>query len=1314
MPVDATKKLIAQGLRVTLFSILIITALYVSVGRIAANALGSVQDEIAELLSGFTGVDISIGQLRGSWTYLNPEVTVTQLVLGQASAPAILIENISFQFSTFHSLLEGSPVFTDILVDGLSLTLEEQSSGVWRVKGLPLADGKFNTQLLLDSAAHIEELNLENLSVELEGIRSSYRISSEDSHPLQIVKDGEERKVSLPLVIEKISGDVAVEQNKIQIMGGYVGDFRDFRSLTAELYIQVQNIQLVDFLPTIKFRDFQLVSADIGGEIWLDFKNSNFDLVAEIESSQVMFSGVDRFVSLLDETRLSFRLLGSTIDREYQVKLSVIGTRIAGKSFKLTDVDLVLKQKNDGYVLAGRVPGIEIAEILDSVSSIDAEADVLSDRAREALKKMNISGSLEEITFYADYSGNQPDLKLISKIRGVRMDAFLGAPAISSLDGFVSLRPGRGYIDIDNHSYKMQFASMFDLAWPFDSTRGRVNYFYKEGVLQFNSGLLELTNGDLSAFGKLHINLPPFREEQSWGLIIGLRGGELGEAYRYLPRTLSADFLAWIKGAVVEGLVEESALLLHGSLFRDAPKIRKVYELYLEIDDTTLDYHEDWPLVSNLEAMVYVNNRGVSSIGASGTMLETSVRDAVVRVPLPSTGRIDNVSISGSFTGPLSDGIRVLNETPLAEITGHMADGWSGSGSLGGRIELEIPIGPRSGEDALASVSVSLKDNNLIMPQFGLTVFNLEGELNYDSILGLSAKQFTGVLFDEPIAGRISSVQADDSGEVLVEIEGRVDVQDLYEWSDQVLLTAASGKLGYSAEIHVPFGGSGDRSYVEVTSSLTGVIIDMPHPTKKPDADSKLESFYRQTVLENGFRLDFSMKDKLQGSLKVENEIVVGGSLHFGQGELGATSYDDVDVTGYLDHASLEEWDRFFENMDQGSDASLESELADTLDSISLTVGLLDIYSFEMPETHLKIVRDGAGWRTDLENRNLSGSVLFSDDDLLPLIVDLEYLRFFEEDSEGDGADPFGDVIPQEMIAIDFSTEELELEGENYGRWGFKFRPTATGAVFKELTASVKGMDIVEPSSAFWTYMDGQHHSGFEGLVTTQDLGSMLEQWGYASSIEGDDFRFQSDLSWHGSPAMVDMDYVEGSLQIRGKKGRFVQADTGTTTLKLLGIFDFNQLGRRLRFDFSDVVDKGYSFDKITGEISLESAKMEVVDPIIIEAPGSNFKIGGNANLATGELDGDMIVTLLVGKNLPWYAAYSAIVTGPLVGAGVLLAQKIFENQINQMASSKYKVTGTIDEPDIVFVSFFDDSVREVVGASNTTVKKEPTEPDES
>jgi uncharacterized protein (TIGR02099 family) len=1313
MPVNAAKKIMFQGLRLTLFTMLVITALYVSVGRIATSALGKMQDEIVTLINNSTGLDLSIGQLQGSWSYVNPKVNVSRLLIGGASAPAILVENVAFEFSTFLSLLERSPVFTEITIDGLSLTVEERSKGVWRVKGLPEGDGNFNFKLLLNSAAHIEALSLNKLDMKLVSTRASYRVTNEDARPLQIIKDDDQRTVSLPLTIEKILGATTLEQNKMQILGTYTGDFREAKGLAANLYIQVQNIQLVDFIPTMKIRDYQLVSADVGGEIWLNFHDSEFDVVAKINSPQVKLSRADKEVNLLEDANLTIRVLGSTIDQKVQMKLSEAGAMFAGEFFSLTDVDLAAEHSENGYLVAGRLSEVDIGEILESISNVDYEAGILSDRAREALVKMKPRGLLKDIAFYVDSSAEEPDMKLVSSIRGVRLDAYLGSPGISNLDGLVSLSAERGYIDIDNHSYSMQFASMFEMGWPFDSARGRLNYFYKEGVLQFNSGLLELIKGDLSAYGKLHINLPPVREDQTWGLVIGIEDGDLVDAYRYLPKTLSPDFLSWIKGAVHVGRVEEAALLFHGSLFRDAPKIRKVYELYLDINGTTLDYQEEWPKVSNLDALVYVNNNGVSSIGATGTMLGSEVTNAVVTVPMPPAGQIDSVHISGSFQGPVSDGIRVLNETPLSELTGRLAEQWSGSGSLAGSIKLEVPLGPRSGEATIARVSVLLEGNELVMPRFDLTVSELQGELEYETVTGVSAEQFTGVLLSEPIVGSIYSIQEADSGEVTIEIGGKVDVLDLYNWSNQVLLTSAHGKLEYDAEIHVPFGGVGDKVYVEATSSLKGVEIDMPYPIRKPDLGTEIESYYRQTVMDDGFRIDFSMEEKIQGSLQVENEIVVGGNLNFGESRLAAISYDDVTVTGHLGEVSFEEWDQFLKGMDKGSDVSLESEIVDTLDSINLTVGLLDLYSFEMPDSKLEIVRADSSWEIQLVNRNMSGSMLSPDDDLLPLVVDLEYLRFFEEDSAADGGDPFEDAIPQEMLAVDFTTRELTVEGEEYGSWAFEFRPNATGATFENLMASLKGMEIAEPSSAYWNFTDGVHNSGYSGLVTTQDLGLMLEQWGYASSIEGNDFNFQTDVKWTGSPAMVDMDIVKGSVQVRGKKGRFVQAETGTATLKLLGIFDFNQLGRRLRFDFSDVLDEGYSFDKITGQVSLNKSEMEVTSPMVIQSSGSQFKIGGRANLNSGELDGDMIVTLLVGKNLPWYAAYSAIVTGPLIGASVLLAQKIFENQINQMASSKYKVTGTIDEPDIVFVSFFDDSVRETSAPSQAVKVVKPVELDE-
>ena len=36
---------------------------------------------------------------------------------------------------------------------------------------------------------------------------------------------------------------------------------------------------------------------------------------------------------------------------------------------------------------------------------------------------------------------------------------------------------------------------------------------------------------------------------------------------------------------------------------------------------------------------------------------------------------------------------------------------------------------------------------------------------------------------------------------------------------------------------------------------------------------------------------------------------------------------------------------------------------------------------------------------------------------------------------------------------------------------------------------------------------------------------------------------------------------------------------------------------------------------------------------------------------------------------------------------------KVFENQIDQMSSAKYRIGGTIDEPVIEFVAIFDDKV---------------------
>ncbi|MCC5872646.1 MAG: hypothetical protein JJU22_09640, partial [Gammaproteobacteria bacterium] len=69
------------------------------------------------------------------------------------------------------------------------------------------------------------------------------------------------------------------------------------------------------------------------------------------------------------------------------------------------------------------------------------------------------------------------------------------------------------------------------------------------------------------------------------------------------------------------------------------------------------------------------------------------------------------------------------------------------------------------------------------------------------------------------------------------------------------------------------------------------------------------------------------------------------------------------------------------------------------------------------------------------------------------------------------------------------------------------------------------------------------------------------------------------------------------------------------------------------------------------------------------------------------------IVTLPVSRNLPWYAAYAILLANPITGAGVLVAERVFRDQIDRFSSARYRLRGNLDQPEVTFVSIFADEV---------------------
>ncbi len=1260
---------------------LVIVAVYLSLGRLATFLVEANQYQIERYLRDNGLEFVELGTIKGDWRVHDPHFIVRDISVKPLGEPALDIDLLVLRINSVRSFMTGVPIVIEMELSGIRFAVERNAEEFW-IRGFE-RDGSFDFGYLLDSLPHLELLKVDGIDVALIGPNMEMQLVSHWDQPWVVSAEGDVKRVSFPLFLEKRQPDGTVLGHRVKLSGYYQGDFRK-SDFVSRLYLDAPQIDLENFTPAFELAGRRLSTARLGARIWLTLEPDNLDVTGEIALTGISLQGESS--NLLDAVASRFRFHGASIGQG-TLSIPKVSLKQGEFEFEFENINLAIETGPLGSSLAGQLEHVDVSE-LTRLIEFAGQKQLLPERLSSALLSVSPGGELKDLLFTSD--PGEGTSHLVSSLVDFSVEAYLGVPSIDQLNGFVSLHPDRGYLDIDNDGFEMYFENMFDSAWSFDAGRGRLSYSVAEDSVSVTSGLLELLSGDIAAYGKLSINLPPVKDLQTWGLTIGIANVDLLTADDYIPNAIPENLRSWVVSAVTGGRSNETGLTVHGALFRGSPAVRKAHDVYLKVEDTTIEYHPDWPPANDLKATIHVDNHHVVSNNATGRMYSSDVAGVDVFVAIPSSGRADTVMVEARISGPFEDALRALKETPLAEATSNMAAQWSGEGKIQATLAIEVPIGIRGEEEVRPDVLVSIEDARLHMPDFDLDVLQLSGDIRYNNDSGLSSHEFSGVTFGRGIRGRISSQLYGEGGEIVVHVDGSVDVPVLYEWSDQLLLSRASGMLDYAVEIHVPYGGVMDKVYVEAFSDLTGVIVDLPEPLSKPDSDSVHDFRYRQIFNDPGYRVDLSMDDNINASLKIEAGIATGGRVHFGKGSYGAVSFDAIRVSGNLPFLNFGAWEAVIDDFGQISDVSFEDEIRTHVSSAELNIDEFMLYYLSLDNTEMLVTRGDDHWIARLRNEMLDGEVKVFDDDA-PLGVNLKWLSF---DSDADAIDPLNDVDPTEVADVDFSTGQLLLDGEDFGSWAFKYRTSEEGGRFEDLAVVALGVQVVPGALGEWQFKNGRHSSRFTGDVLIDDLAEAQHKFGYASSIEGEGFKLTADLGWDGSPAMVDVKGVSGELGILEGSGRFVQAETGGA-LKLLGVFDFASLARRFRLDFSDVIDEGFEFTDIQGVMSFDQGAVDVQEPIVIHGSSGKFTVGGSMDLVGGTLDNDMIVTLPVGRTLPWYAAYSAIATGPLAGAGVMIAQKVFENQINQMSSAKYKIGGTIEEPDIEFVTIFDDKVRE-------------------
>ena len=136
--------------------------------------------------------------------------------------------------------------------------------------------------------------------------------------------------------------------------------------------------------------------------------------------------------------------------------------------------------------------------------------------------------------------------------------------------------------------------------------------------------MLKFSYNDLNAFGKIKLNFPS-AEEYNWELLLGINESPLKESYRYIPDTLPSGLLDWLESSVISGKAEDSGLLFHGALAKSSPRIARTFESYFRVRDTNLKYHPEWPTLTDLNALLHINNAGLVSSNGNAKIFSTDL-----------------------------------------------------------------------------------------------------------------------------------------------------------------------------------------------------------------------------------------------------------------------------------------------------------------------------------------------------------------------------------------------------------------------------------------------------------------------------------------------------------------------------------------------------------------------------------------------------------------------------------------------------------------------------------------------------------------
>lgn len=1245
---------------------LVLAALYVSLGRELVPLVAEYRLDAEDQARALLGMPLRIGRLEGRWQGFAPLLIAHDVQLGNG-ANALRLDRVRMAPDLLASLSARQLRLARLELEGLQFSLAQDERGAWSVEGLPRRGepAAVDVARLLSQLQAVERLSLLNSQVTLEAQDLPAQTLTYVNLTLHngVKRQRLEGRLLLP------DGQPLALQLSTRLQA------ERWREAQAELYLSLPQSDWARWLPPSATRDWRLERLQAGGEVWLSWAQGAVQrVVSRLHAPQLTAGYAEREPAEL--RNLALNAYYQRTEQGFDLLLDDLA--LSRGETRWGEVRVALSQRRDSSEAEEQwLLSADQLDLAPLTPLIEALAP-LPDTAMAWFGNLRGHGTLRNIQLdYRPRIEGGKRLRFAANLERIGFSAYHEVPAAENISGSVSGDLQQGELRLAAEDFSLHLASLFPQPWRYSQANARLTWQLDEQAFTLRSPYLQVVGEEGEIAGDFLIRLLRDAEAEDYmDLRVGLRNGDARFTEKYLPTRspgLSAELADWLKTAIRGGAVDEGYFQYQGSLNQGAADAARSLSLFFAVHDAELAFQPGWPALREARGQVLIEDSGVRVRLAEGRLLDSRVSKARAAVPHAAPGQAPRLQLDAELDSSLADALQILQDAPLG--TAETFAGWQGEGPLSGRLKLDLPLRKGLAPEVVVDFATAGARLNISDPP--LEFSQLQGAFRYNSASGLSAPDIRARVLGHALRGEVVAEGARGRVRSRIEARGQVPLANLTAWLGVSQPLPLSGSLPYRLRLTL----EGADSQLRVDSNLEGLAVELPAPFGKSAAEQRY-SDWRMSLGgdERRYWLDYGELASLAFAAPPGQLVEGRGELRLGDGPAALPTAKGLRLRGRVAELDWSAWQATLQpyaGMARGDAQQLFKDA-------QLRIERFSGFGSSLDDLAVRLDRAPAGWALSLDSHLLKGRVGLPEAADAPIAVDLDHLRLPAAEPRDaavqDRPDPLQGVDPRQIPALDVRITEVLQGEEPLGQWSFKARPQADGVRFSDLNLDLKGLRVT--GAGGWQGVPGNAGSWYKGHLQGQDLADVLLAWGFAPTASSESFRLDVDGRWPGSPAWFGLRRFSGSLEATMNKGQFSEVQASASALRVFGLLNFNSIGRRLRLDFSDLLGKGLSYDRVKGLLVASDGIFVTREPIALSGPSSNLELNGTLNMVDDSIDAKLLVTLPVTTNLPLAAL---IVGAPAIGGALFVVDKLLGDRMARFASVQYDVKGPLQSPQISF-----------------------------